>query len=208
MRRFDTSTDSLEAIHKALDFREVTQSAAIESTVKDILADVRERGDSAVLEYTRRFDWPDAPDGGLEAAVSELAAARRALGADKAQILAASSENIRRFHEMELTHFQTWTHRDHQSSGITLGQLVQPVDRAGVYVPGGLAAYPSTVLMSAIPARIAGVREIILCTPADRSGNINPMVAAAASVHADRVFRIGRRSRRWHTAPRPFLRSM
>ncbi|GHT95029.1 histidinol dehydrogenase [Betaproteobacteria bacterium] len=167
---------------------EGAQDAAIEKTVADILADVKRRGDAAVVEYSNRFDRLDAPNmRALELPASELAAALRDLSAERRQALEEAAARIRRFHEKQVQTGWTYTEAD----GTLLGQMVTPLDRVGLYVPGGKAAYPSSVLMNAIPAKVAGVGELIMVVPTP-GGEKNPLVlAAAALAGVDRVFTIG-----------------
>ena len=164
---------------------------AIEQRVADILADVQARGDAAVLEYTARFD-------GLQAAVmaeleltqAELKAAFVSLPAAQRNALEAAAARVRRYHEAQKkASGESWTYRD--EDGTLLGQKVTPLDRVGIYVPGGKAAYPSSVLMNAIPAHVAGVGEIIMVVPTPK-GEKNPLVLAAAYVAGvNRAFTIG-----------------
>jgi histidinol dehydrogenase len=167
---------------------ESAQDPKVDAAVVAILADVQARGDAAVLDYTRRFDRVDAASmAQLEIPPSELQAALQLLPAARRDALAAAAERIRSFHEKQL--IKTTTYIDAQ--GNELGQQVTPLDRAGIYVPGGKAAYPSTVLMNALPAKVAGVGEIIMTVPTPR-GEKNPLVlAAAALAGVDRVFAIG-----------------
>lgn len=189
MRSFDTAIDSLDTIHAALTARNTAREAEIESVVREILTTVRTRGDAAVLDYTRRFDWPEA--GELEAPRSELVAVRDQVSDEQAAIISGAAENITEFHRAERGHLQSWMHFSRSGPARMLGQTLNPVQRVGVYVPGGKAAYPSTVLMTTIPARVAGVAEIILCSPPDENGKLPPLVATAAAKHADRVFKVG-----------------
>jgi histidinol dehydrogenase len=165
--------------------------SAIEQRVADILADVRLRGDAAVLEYTRRFDALSAagvaeleiPQAELQAALADLPTAQR-------QALQAAAARVRKYHEAQKeASGQSWSYRD--EDGTLLGQKVTPLDRVGIYVPGGKAAYPSSVLMNAIPAQVAGVPEIIMVVPTPR-GEKNPLVLAAACVAGvSRAFTVG-----------------
>jgi len=164
---------------------------AIEQRVTDILGDVRTRGDAAVLEYTERFDGLKAasvaefeiPRGELQAALASLPPVRR-------QALEAAAERVRDYHQRQLeVSGRSWSYRD--ADGTLLGQKVTPLDRVGIYVPGGKAQYPSSVLMNAIPAKVAGVGEIIMVVPTP-GGERNAMVLAAAAVAGvDRAFTIG-----------------
>ncbi len=165
--------------------------AAIESRVAEILADVRTRGDEAVLAYTARFDHLEASSvAGLELTRSELKAAFDGLPADQARALTQAAERVRRYHERQKQACgESWSYRD--EDGTLLGQKVTPLDRVGIYVPGGKAAYPSSVLMNAIPAQVAGVLEIVMVVPTPR-GEKNPLVLAAAYVAGvHRAFTIG-----------------
>lgn len=164
---------------------------AIEQRVAEILADVRARGDAAVLDYTRRFDGLEASSlAQLELPRAELQAALDGLPADQREALVHAAERVRRYHERQLEACgRSFSYRD--DDGTLLGQKVTPLDRVGIYVPGGKAAYPSSVLMNAVPAKVAGVGEIVMVVPTPR-GEKNPLVLAAAAVAGvDRVFTIG-----------------
>lgn len=167
------------------------QDEAIELRVKTILADVRQRGDVAVLEYTARFDGLKASRmAELELSAAELQAAFEALPIDQRQALEEAAARIHRYHAWQKKQGgETATYRD--DDGTLLGQKVIPLDRVGIYVPGGKAAYPSSVLMNAIPAHVAGVQEIIMVAPTPQ-GAKNPLVLAAAHVAGvTRAFTIG-----------------
>jgi histidinol dehydrogenase len=155
--------------------------AAIEQRVAEILADVKKRGDAAVLDYTARFDGLDAADmGALELDAEQLRAAFESLPPAQREALQSAAERVQTYHEAQKQACgQSWSYRD--ADGTLLGQKVTPLDRVGIYVPGGKAAYPSSVLMNAIPARVAGVAEIIMVVPTPR-GEKNPLVLAAAHV--------------------------
>ena len=164
---------------------------AIEQRVADILADVQARGDAAVLEYTARFDGLSADSlTALELTQSELKAAFDSLPAAQRSALETAAGRVRRYHEAQKkASGESWSYRD--EDGTLLGQKVTPLDRVGIYVPGGKAAYPSSVLMNAIPAHVAGVGEIIMVVPTPR-GEKNPLVLAAAHVAGvTRAFTIG-----------------
>lgn len=164
------------------------QDDRVESPVRAILADVRLRGDPAVLEYTQRFDRVDATEmSSLAIGQAELAQALASLPEELSQALRFAADRIRRFHERQLS--SSWEYTE--SDGTRLGQRVTPLDRVGLYVPGGKAAYPSSVLMNAIPAKVAGVGELVMVSPTP-GGERNPLVlAAAALAGVDRVFAIG-----------------
>jgi len=188
VRRLDSGAPDFDARLSALLAWEASQDAAIERTVADILADVRKRGDAAVLDYTRRFDRVDAGSlAELEIGRSELQSALDGLEPAIRQALEAAAARVRAYHEHQLAKSWSYTEAD----GTRLGQVVAPLDRAGLYVPGGKAAYPSSVLMNALPAKVAGVRELIMVVPTP-DGVRNPLVLAAARIAAvDRVFAIG-----------------
>lgn len=165
--------------------------AAIEQRVADILADVRTRGDAAVLDYTNRFDGLSASGMvELELTQHELRLAFDSLPAVQREALQAAAARVRRYHEAQKrASGESWSYRD--EDGTLLGQKVTPLDRVGIYVPGGKAAYPSSVLMNAIPAHVAGVEEIIMVVPTPR-GEKNALVLAAAYVAGvSRAFTIG-----------------
>jgi histidinol dehydrogenase len=165
--------------------------AGVEEAVTRIIADVRSRGDAAVLEYTARFDRLEAGEvRALELRQDELEAAFAGLGTKQREALQAAAARVRSFHEAQKrASGETWTYRD--AEGTLLGQKVTPLDRVGIYVPGGKAAYPSSVLMSAIPAHVAGVGEIVMVVPTP-GGEKNPLVLAAAHVAGvHRAFTIG-----------------
>ncbi len=165
--------------------------AAIEQRVADILADVQTRGDAAVLEYTVRFDALDAPSvAALELTQAELKAAFDAIPAVQRDALQAAAARVCSYHQAQKKACgESWSYRD--EDGSLLGQKVTPLDRVGIYVPGGKAAYPSSVLMNAIPAHVAGVPEIIMVVPTPK-GEKNPLVLAAAYVAGvTRAFTIG-----------------
>jgi len=173
--------------------------AVIEQRVAEILADVQERGDAAVLDYTERFDGVAAPDmAALEIPARDLQQAFDGLPLDQREALLFAAARVRSYHEAQKQVCgQSWSYRD--ADGSLLGQKVTPLDRVGIYVPGGKAAYPSSVLMNAIPAHVAGVQDIIMVVPMPAAkggtgakGERNPLVLAAAHVAGvSRVFAIG-----------------
>jgi len=191
IRRLDTRDAGFDtALRSLLHWSEQTD-AAIEQRVAEILADVRARGDAAVLELTARFDGVRAESvAALELPRAELDAALAALPAAQRDALQAAAARVRRYHERQLQACGLgWQYVD--DDGTRLGQKVTPLDRVGIYVPGGKAAYPSSVLMNAVPARVAGVGEIVMVVPTPR-GERNPLVLAAAVVAGvHRVFAIG-----------------
>lgn len=188
INRLDARAADFDAALARLLAYDASQDEAIETTVRDILEDVRTRGDAAVLDYTRRFDHVAADSvAALEIPRAELQSALDGLPADQREALEAAADRVRRYHEHQIA--QTWTYTE--PDGTVLGQQITPLDRAGLYVPGGKAAYPSSVLMNAIPAKVAGVPELIMVTPTP-GGTRNPLVLAAAMLGGvDRVFALG-----------------
>jgi len=188
IRRFSTTDSDFESNLKALLAFESAQDDSIDVVVADILRDVKKRGDSAVLEYTNRFDKVNASSiASLEVSQTELKAALDSLPAAQRSALQAAADRVRSYHEKQLISSWSYTEAD----GTLLGQQVTSLDRVGLYVPGGKAAYPSSVLMNAIPAKVAGVQELIMVVPTP-NGEKNALVLAAAAIAGvDRVFCIG-----------------
>jgi histidinol dehydrogenase len=178
---FLSSLDALLAFDGGADAR-------IDQAVTEILRAVRTTGDPAVIEYTRRFDHLDvASMAELELPKSALKSALDELSVEQREALRIAADRVRRYHERQLSH--SWDYSE--ADGTRLGQKVTALDRVGLYVPGGLASYPSSVLMNAIPAKVAGVGELIMVVPTPR-GEVNPLVLAAAAITGvDRVFTIG-----------------
>ncbi len=189
--RLNTTDADFEALFQQRLHWSADTDAAIEQRVADILADVKARGDIAVLEYTQRFDGLSvASMAELELTQAELKAAFDGLPVVQRDALQQAADRVRRYHEAQKkASGESWTYRD--EDGTLLGQKVTPLDRVGIYVPGGKAAYPSSVLMNAIPAHVAGVGEIVMVVPTPR-GEKNPLVLAAAYVAGvSRAFTIG-----------------
>jgi len=187
-----TQADFKQSLDALLAFEAGTDQA-IENAVTSILADVKARGDAAVLEYTNKFDR--IPNGGaasmaaLDVSQEELQAALAAIPAKQRDALQVAAQRVRAFHERQKQELNGFTYTE--ADGTVLGQRVTPLDRVGIYVPGGKAAYPSSVLMNAIPAHVAGVQEIIMVVPTP-DGVKNPMVLAAAAIAGvTRVITIG-----------------
>ena len=159
----------------------------VESTVLEIIAAIRSRGDAALLDYTRRFDRLEIDAPGLLVAEAEINRAFAQADEDAVATLRLAVERVTRFHEKQKQ--KSWL--DTEEDGILLGQKVTPLERVGIYVPGGKASYPSSVIMNAVPARVAGVSEIIMVVPTP-GGEINPYVLVAARLAGvDRIFRVG-----------------
>lgn len=192
IRRLSSTDSGFVATLDALLAFEGSTDAAIELAVADILQTVRRDGDAAVVEYTRRFDHLDAPDmAALELPKSELAAALAGLGAEQRNALELAAGRVRSYHERQVQESWRYTDESPGMDGTRLGQKITPLDRVGLYVPGGRACYPSSVLMNAVPAKVAGVGELIMVVPTPH-GQKNPLVLAAAAITGvDRVFTIG-----------------
>ena len=191
IRRLDTTSADFEAEFQRVRHGSADTGMVIEERVAAILADVQSRGDAAVLEYTRRFDGLSAETvAALEITQAELQAALKTITPAQRNALEAAASRIRSYHERQLEACgRSWSYRD--ADGTLLGQKVTPLDRVGIYVPGGKAAYPSSVLMNAVPAKVAGVGEIIMVVPTPQGERNALVLAAAAIAGADRVFTIG-----------------
>ncbi len=188
MRRLSTRDAGFDAALTQLLAFDATLDPQVDAAVASILADVKARGDAAVLEYTARWDRLSAKSlAELEIPKAELDAALKSLPAAQREALVAAATRVREFHEKQSIKSNTYV----DSDGNELGQQITPLDRVGIYVPGGKAAYPSTVIMNATPAKVAGVREIMMVVPTP-DGVKNAMVLAAAAIcGVDRVFAIG-----------------
>ena len=189
--QMNTAEAGFEAAFAARLHWSAETDAAIEQRVADILADVQQRGDAAVIEYTARFDGLQAANvQALEITQAELKAALDSLPVAQRNALQAAAARVRQYHEAQKkASGESWSYRD--EDGTLLGQKVTPLDRVGIYVPGGKAAYPSSVLMNAIPAHVAGVQDIIMVVPTPQ-GVRNPLVLAAACVAGvSRAFTVG-----------------
>ncbi len=158
----------------------------VSATVSEIIENVKERGDAALFEYALRFDGVSLES--LRVSESELEAAFAAVEPEFIRVLRAAAENIRAFHEKQLGE----GFRIDRGDGTVIGQKVMPIERVGLYVPGGTAAYPSTVLMDAIPAKIAGCGRVVMVTPPAKDGSVNPVILAAACVAGvDEIYKVG-----------------
>lgn len=188
IRRLSTIDSTFDADLKALLAFETAQDDSIDVVVANILKDVKNRGDLAVLEYTNRFDKTSASHlSELEISQSELQDALNSLPINQREALQAAADRVKSYHEKQV--MQSWSYTE--TDGTLLGQQVTALDRVGLYVPGGKAAYPSSVLMNAIPAKVAGVAELIMVVPTP-NGEKNALVLAAAAIAlVDRVFCIG-----------------
>jgi histidinol dehydrogenase len=176
-----------EAALGAIVARGETPPEGVEAAVEEIVEAVRLRGDEALLEYTARFDGLTLNSGQLQVTSDEIEAAVAAVDEASLQALRLAADRIAAFHRRQKT--ETWLTTDEQD--VMLGQMVQPLERVGIYVPGGKASYPSSVLMNAVPAKVAGVEEVVMAVPMPQ-GEVNPHVLAAAHLAGvDRIFKIG-----------------
>jgi histidinol dehydrogenase len=188
MRRLDSSAPDFAAALARLTAVNTAQDEAIDTSVANIIVDVRARGDAAVLEYTAMFDRIKAPSvAALELGPAAFEAAFDSLDPEQRDALVAAGERVRTYHRHQKVESWSFTEAD----GTRLGQRVTPLERVGIYVPGGKAAYPSSVLMNALPAQVAGVHEIVMVVPTPK-GARNPLVLAAAHVAGvTRAFTVG-----------------
>ena len=186
MRIVESKDKGFQALLSQILKRGDEDTSTVEETVKEIISSVRSRGDDALDEYTRKFDKADVK-GRLEVKASEIDRAVKSVSKEDIKLLELAATRLESFHRGQVEN--SWFTADKE--GTILGARVTPLERAGIYVPGGKAAYPSTVLMNAIPAKVAGVNEIIMVTPPGKEG-INPLVLAAARISGvDRIFRVG-----------------
>ena len=161
-------------------------TANVADIVSGIIADVRKRGDTALFEYTRKFDKAELTE--LAVSAEEIEEALAAVDPEFIRILKEAAENIRDYHKRQVrTGFEI-----KEKPGIILGQRVLTIEKAGLYVPGGTAAYPSTVLMDSIPAKLAGVEQLVMVTPPGKDGKVSaPILAAALIAGVDTIFKVG-----------------
>lgn len=188
IKQLSTADNDFQQQLEAVLAWDAESDTAVVETVKTILADVRAKGDEAVLEYSRRFDRVNATTmADLEIPLERAQQALKSIPDKQRVALQAAADRVRSYHEHQKQGSWTYTEAD----GTVLGQQVTPLDRAGLYVPGGKAAYPSSVLMNAIPAKVAGVEELIMVVPTP-DGEVNDLVLAAAAISGvDRIFAIG-----------------
>ncbi|HEX3409269.1 MAG TPA: histidinol dehydrogenase [Candidatus Binataceae bacterium] len=187
LRLLDSNSKDFSRFLDALTRRRGANGGAVDRDVAAIIAAVQKRGDRAVIEFTRKFDGVSLTPARLRVSAGALAAARAALPRAERRALELAARRIAEFHRHTLD--KSFSYRD--GLGMRLGQLVRPLDRVGIYVPGGMGAYPSSVLMNAIPARVAGVREVVMVTPSAKDGDRPAVLAAAAIAGVDEVYRIG-----------------
>jgi len=188
IKKLTTTDPDFQQQLEALLAWEAVSDTAVTDIVKEVLANVKAQGDKAVLEYTKRFDRLEADSmADLEISIEQAQAALEKIPTAQREALEAAAARVRSYHEHQKQESWTYTEAD----GTVLGQQVTPLDRAGLYVPGGKAAYPSSVLMNAIPAKVAGVEELIMVVPTP-GGEVNDLVLAAAAISGvDRIFAVG-----------------
>ncbi len=192
IRKLDSTAENFRAQLSAVLAFEASEDEAIDRAAAQILADVKARGDAAVLEYTNRFDKLDAQSvAGLEIGHDELHTALNSLAPQRRAALQTAADRVRAYHERQKKECGADGFTYTEADGTVLGQKVTPLDRVGIYVPGGKAAYPSSVLMNAIPAKVAGVQEVIMVVPTPAGVRNELVLAAAALAGVDRVFTIG-----------------
>jgi histidinol dehydrogenase len=185
--RLNTSSPRFAAAFAAFAGEQREAAAGVDATVLEILAAVRRRGDAAVIDYTRRFDRLELTPATMRIAAAEIAAAARSCDGETLAALRFAAERIESYHRRQVPEDFSYT----DAAGVRLGARWRPLAAAGLYVPGGTAAYPSSVLMNAIPAKVAGVERLVMVVPAP-GGVLNPLVLAAASlVGLDEVYRVG-----------------
>lgn len=167
-------------------FARVEPKVNVEATVAQIIEQVRTRGDAALYEYCKKFDGADLDS--LQVTEQELDEAFASVEPEFISVLQKAAANIRKFHEKQVRTGFVLEEKD----GVIMGQKITPVDRAGLYVPGGTASYPSTVLMDSIPAKIAGCREVVMVTPPNKEGKVSNVILAAAKIAGvDKIFKVG-----------------
>lgn len=186
MRTIDVSRDNYRDIIKEIFKRNEENYSEIDEAVESIINSVIRNGDKSLIEYTKEFDGAEIDS--IKVTEKEIDEAINEVGENFINILKEAKENIWSFHSKQLQNSWMWN----KSDGIILGQLVNPIDRVGVYVPGGKAAYPSTVLMDSIPAKVAGVKSIAMVTPPSKDGKVNPYILATARLcEIDEVYKVG-----------------
>lgn len=185
MKILETDRDPASEILSALTAEETGPNEGLQASVRDIIADVRKRGDTALLELGRKFDSPDLQS--LRASDEDFEAAYEAVTPDLLAAIRTAKDNIETFHRRQLQ--KSWMAMGDE---YTYGQIVRPIENVGFYAPGGLAPYPSTVLMTAVPGVVAGVKKLVMCCPAQKDGSVSAaMLVAARECGVADVFRVG-----------------
>ncbi len=188
MRIINTAKDDIKTVMNTLKERASGGSPEIERTVAQILEDVKNRGDEALFEYTAKFDGAALDADSIRVSEAELTEAVAHTDPELLKVMERAAERIREYHEKQVRQ----SFFDTKEDGSILGQRITPIERAGVYVPGGKTAYPSSTLMNIIPAKVAGVKDICVCTPPGKDGKISPVILAAARVAgATEIYKAG-----------------
>ncbi len=188
MRIVKLTPDAIEGILENMLKRSPSSYGSYEADVAAILDNVCKNGDEAVFEYTKKFDGFDLNAANIRVTDEEIEDAYKEIGSELLEIIRKSKENVRAYHARQLQNSWFTT----TDAGTLLGQKVTPLDKVGVYVPGGKAAYPSSVIMNIVPAKVAGVNRIVMTTPCNKDGKVNPAVLAAAKeAGADEIYKIG-----------------
>ena len=180
-----SDSDFRNTLRKVVDRADV-DLVVHDATVREILKQIKERGDAALLDFTSRFDQYDLSVEEIRVTPSEVAEAHNNVSDEGVEALKRAAENIREFHEHQKQ--ESW---EYEKNGVLLGQNIRPLETVGIYVPGGKASYPSSVLMNAIPAKVAGVKKVVMCSPASK-GQCSPDVLVAAEIAGvDSIFKVG-----------------
>lgn len=188
MKIVELSEENKKEVQKNILQRSPSTFGAQEATVRSIIEDIKARGDEAVFEYTKKFDRAEITGSNFQVTEEEIRAAYKEVPPELLDVVRKALVNIRAFHEKQKQNSWITT----TEKGTILGQKITPMQRVGVYVPGGKAAYPSSVLMNIVPAKVAGVEEVIMTTPCSAQGKVNPVVLVAANeAGADRIFKVG-----------------
>lgn len=188
MKIVELSEENKKEVQKNILQRSPSTFGAQEATVRSIIEDIKARGDEAVFEYTKKFDRAEITGSNFQVTEEEIRAAYKEVPPELLDVVRKALVNIRAFHEKQKQNSWITT----TEKGTILGQKITPMQRVGVYVPGGKAAYPSSVLMNIVPAKVAGVEEVIMTTPCNAEGKVNPVVLVAANeAGADRIFKVG-----------------
>ena len=188
MKIVELSEENKKEVQKNILQRSPSTFGTQEATVRSIIEDIKARGDEAVFEYTKKFDRAEITTDNFQVTEEEIRAAYKEVPPELLDVVRKALVNIRAFHEKQKQNSWITT----TEKGTILGQKITPMQRVGVYVPGGKAAYPSSVLMNIVPAKVAGVEEVIMTTPCSAQGKVNPVVLVAANeAGADRIFKVG-----------------
>lgn len=188
MKIVELSEENKKEVQKNILQRSPSTFGTQEATVRSIIEDIKARGDEAVFEYTKKFDRAEITTDNFQVTEEEIRAAYKEVPPELLDVVRKALVNIRAFHEKQKQNSWITT----TEKGTILGQKITPMQRVGVYVPGGKAAYPSSVLMNIVPAKVAGVEEVIMTTPCNAEGKVNPVVLVAANeAGADRIFKVG-----------------